>query len=156
MNDTWTEDTLLTRTYTPNKKFYDAYGRFVKYSPDSTMFIDLDSYHVELRKDKKGRWTATELEPDTEVSLVNLKTKKKHRILFLGPGNSIEDAMWLDNENLAIMGVAEGDSVGKIASVWKFNIPTNTFSVYELNDSAAARQLMGYWRKERLKGVVMN
>lgn len=152
----WTEDRMLTNNYTPTKQFYDAYGRFIKYSPDSTLFVDLDSYNVELVKDKQGRITGTEVGPDVEVSLVNLKSKTKTRLLFLGPGNSIEDAYWLDKDNLALMGIEQDDSLGKIAAVWKFHLPTSTFTLYELKDSVAARQLMGYWRKERLKGVVMN
>ncbi len=156
MESNWIDSSPLTTSYKPDKNFYDAYGRFVKYSPDSTMFIDLDSYNVDIRKDESGRWRGTEQGPDTEISLVNLKTGTKTRVLFLGPGNSIEDALWLDKENIAIMGIEDYDSLGKVAAVWKYNIPTNSYYLYELKDSVAARRLMGYWRRERLKGVVMN
>lgn len=156
MEHNWVDDSLVVSAYKPDKEFYANYGRFLKYSPDSSMFVDLDSYNVEIRKDKKGRYIGTEMGPDTEVSLVNLKDGKRTRLLFLGPGNSIEDALWLDKENIAIMGIEDYDSLGKAAAVWKINIPTSTFTLYELKDSTAARQLMGYWRRERLKGVVMN
>lgn len=156
MEDSYSDSQLHVVNYKPDQKFYDAYGRFIKYSPDSSMFIDMDSYHVGMKKNEKGQWQGTELEPETEVALVNLETGKKTRILFGGPNVSVEDALWLDKENLAIMGVEEQDSLGKVATVWKFNVPTNTFFVYELRDSVVARRLMGYWRKERLKGVLTN
>jgi len=156
MEHNWVDDSLVTTNFKPDNKFYEAYGRFLKYSPDSTMFVDLDSYNVDIRKDKNGKWQGTEQGPDTEVSLVNLTTGKKTRLLFLGPGNSIEDALWLDKESVAIMGIEDYDSLGKVAAVWKYHIPTSTFSLYELKDSVAARRLMGYWRRERLKGVTMN
>jgi hypothetical protein len=156
MADSYSDSQLMVTNYTPDNKFYEAYGRFIKYSPDSSMFIDMDSYHVGMRKNKAGKWQGTEMEAESEVALVNLKTGKKTRVLFGGPNVSIEDALWLDKENFAIMGIENQDSLGRVAAVWKFNIPTNTFFVYELRDSLVARQLMGYWRKERLKGVLVN
>ena len=68
-------------------------------------------------------------------------------------GNSVEDALWLDKDNVAIMGTEEREKVGKVAAVWKYNIPTNSFYQYELQDSVVARRLVGYWRRERLKEV---
>ena len=53
------------------------------------------------------------------------------------------------------MGVEDQDSLGKVATVWKFHVPTNTYFIYELKDSVVARRLLGYWRKERLKGVLV-
>ena len=150
----WKEDTLVRRVYKPDKKFYAAYGPLLKWSPDSSVFIDLDSYNIDIRKDKNGKLRGNEMGPDTEVSLVNPKTGQKTRLLFLGPGSSVEDGLWLDNNNLVLMGVQDyGDSLGKTAAVWKFNVPTQTFTLYEVHDATMAQQLMGYWRKERLKGI---
>jgi hypothetical protein len=156
MEHSYSDSQLLVTNYRPDQKFYEAYGRLIRYSPDSSMFIDMDSYHIGMRKNAKGKWQGTEMEADTEVALVNLKTGKKTRILFGGPEISVEDALWLDKENLAIMGIEDQDSVGRVAAIWKFNIPTSTYFVYELRDSLVARQLTGYWRKERLKGILIN
>jgi hypothetical protein len=154
MTSTWTDDSLFTVAWKPDKKYYEAYGRFLKYAPDSSYFIDLDSYNIDIRKDKTGKWIGREIGPDTEVSLINPKTGQKTRLMFMGPGNSIEDGLWLDKDNLALMGVQQYNSV-KTAAVWRFNVPTKTFYLYELHDGAAAREIMGYWKKERLKGVVV-
>lgn len=157
MEHFWVDSNTLIQPYTPDKAFYEAYGRFIKYSPDSTMFIDLDSYNVGIKKDSKGKLHGTEFGPDSEVSLVNLQTKQKIRLMFMGPGGSVEDGLWLDKDNLALIGVEDnGDSLGKVAAVWKINIPTKSYSLYTLKDSVTAKRLIGYWRRERLKGVVMN
>jgi hypothetical protein len=157
MEHSWVDTGMLVQSYTPDQKFYEAYGRFIKYSPDSTMFIDLDSYNVGMKKDSKGKWVGTEYGPDSEVSLVNLQTKQKIRLLFMGPDGSVEDGLWLDKDNLALIGVEDsGDSTGKVAAVWKINIPSKSYYLYTLRDSVTARRLIGYWRKERLKGVMVN
>jgi len=153
MKNTWTDDSLLTSPFHADKKYYEAYGRFLKYSPDSSHFIDLDSYNIDIRKDKTGHLVGHEIGPDTEVSLINKKTGKKTRLIFFGPDNSIEDGLWLDNDNLVLMGIKQEDST-KTAAVWRFNVPTNTFYLYELHDADAAKKIMGYWRKERLKDVI--
>ena len=95
--------------------------------------------------------------PDTEVSMVHPKTGQKTRLLFLGPGSSVEDGLWLNNNNLVLMGIQDyGDSLGRTTAVWKFNIPSQTFERYEMHDSARAKQLMGYWRNEKLKELSSN
>jgi hypothetical protein len=76
------------------------------------------------------------------------------RLLFMGPQGSVEDATWLDNENLVLMGVQNYTEKNARVTVWKYNVPSNTFFIYEWNDDATAKQLLGYWRKERLKGIV--
>ena len=154
LTTTWEEDSALITPFTPNKQFYNSYGRFLKYSPDSTLFIDLDSYNIDIKKDGQGRWIGLAAGPDTEVSLVNPATGQKTRLLFMGPGGSVEDAFWEDKDNLVLLGVHDGES-GKALSVWKYHLPTNSWSLYELKDPSIADQLSGQWRKERLKGVII-
>lgn len=148
------DDSLLTAPFEPSREFYEAYGRYLKYSPDSSMFIDLDSYNIEIERGKTGQWVGTEKGPDTEVSLIDLQSKKRKRLVFLGPGGSVEDAAWLDNDNVVLVGVQEdGDGEQSSAVLWKYHLPTNTFFLYEMPDSVSADKLIGSWRKERLKGL---
>jgi hypothetical protein len=156
MVTSWKDDSMLVTPFIPEKGYYEAYGRFLKYSPDSSLFVDLDSYNIDIIKDKQGRWIGTAQGPDTEVSLIDPKKKEKKRLLFAGPGTFIEEASWIDNENIALMGLQEGDSSSKrTAVVWRYHLPTSTYFQYELPNPAAATQLMRQWRKERLKGVIM-
>lgn len=152
----WEEDSAHTSDFKPNQQYFTNYGPFLKYSPDSTYFIDLDSYNVDIKKDSKGKFIASELGPDCEVSLINRSTGKKSRLLFMGPGGSVEDASWLSKDELILLGVQENnEGRGKQVSVWKYNLPTATFTLYELPDTTLAKQLINSWRRERLKGVVL-
>lgn len=155
MSDTWKEDTMYTTPFRPDADYYTNYGRFLKYSPDSTYFIDLDSYNINIHKDSKGNWIGEELGPDTEVSLVNPKTGEKTRLIFFGPSSSVEEAIWLDDDNVALLGVHDDGVSGAIAVVWKYHLPTQTFYLYELKDGLSAQELIGSWRHERLKGVTI-
>lgn len=153
MTGTWQEDSPLVSRFQPEKGFYTDYGPFLKYSPDSTRFIDLDSYNIDIKKDSKGQFIGHEIGPDVEVSLVDVSAGTRTRLLFMGPGGSIEDGMWLDNHTLVLMGVQENEKEEKKATLWRYHMPTQTYYLYELPDTAAARPLVGYWRKERLKQV---
>jgi len=153
MVDSWKDDTVQQKTYQPDKSFFALYGPFLKYSPDSSMFIDLDSYNISLSKTASGELEGREEGPDTEVSLVDLKAKHKKRLVFLGPGGSVEDGGWLDNDNLVLIGLQDDpDGNSKIPVVWKYHIPTHTFFLFQSPDSIASQQI-DRWRKERLKGV---
>ncbi|HTE25639.1 hypothetical protein [Flavitalea sp.] len=156
MMNSWKEDSLYITPFEPASNFYEIYKPYLKYSPDGSMFIDLDSYNLALEKDENGRQVAIESGPDTEVSLVNVKDKKKTRLVFLGPGSSIEDGSWIDNDNLILLGFQEsGDAGNKLPVIWRYHLPTTTFYIYEMPDPAVAKQLMGQWRKERLKGLTI-
>ena len=151
----WTEDSLLTTAFEPEPGYFENYGPLLKYSPDSTKFIDLDSYNISISRNNKGERVGEPQGPDVEVSLVDLKKKQTSRLLFLGPGNNVEDATWLDNENLILVTSVDNGDTTPNASVIKYSIPSKTYQVYETADPSIVNNLKGYWRKERLKGVIM-
>jgi hypothetical protein len=155
MTSSWQDDSMLVSPFKPEKDFYTSYGPFLKYSPDSSQFIDLDSYNIDIKKDAKGRFIGNEIGPDYEVSLVHVKDGTKTRLVFMGPGGSIEDALWLDNQTLVLMGVQENEKAGKMPTLWRFHLPTKTFYLYEIPDTTIAGSLMGYWKTERLKNVII-
>lgn len=144
-------ESLVVTRFQPAKSFYDMYGRFLKFSPDSSMFVDIDSYNIEFQKNKAGQLIPLEKGPDTEVSLVNRETAERTRLVFLGPGNGVEDASWTDNNNVLLVGYHEKDtSKTRTPVIWRYHVPTKTFHVYESSDTSISRKLIN-WRKERLK-----
>lgn len=148
------EDSMLTSSFQPGPEFYRSYRSFIKYSPDSTKFVDLDSYNIEISRNNQGTYTGNEMGPDTEVSLVDLEKGEKSRLVFLGPSGSIEDGGWLDNETIVLVGIQDNASAdAKTAVLWKYHLPTKTFFLYELQDGANTEKILNQWRKERLKNV---
>ena len=152
----WKEDTLYTTPFQADAEFFQSYGPFIKYSFDSTMFIDLDSYNIKITKLEDGTYTGEELGPDTEVSLVDLQDKLKKRLIFLGPGGDIQDGGWLDSQTIVLAGMQEGsDGVSSVPVVFKYHIPTRTFFLYETQDTLNATAIMRAWRNQRLKNVAI-
>jgi hypothetical protein len=85
------------------------------------------------------------------VSLIDLEEKEKKRLVFLGPGNSVEEAAWIDNYNFLLIGYHASDTAKvKTAVIWRYHIPTKTFHVYESSDSSITTGLTS-WRKERFR-----
>lgn len=145
------DDSLHVSAFQPDSSYYKEYGRFLKYSPDSSFFVDLDSYNIDFHKNKKGELVPIEVGPDTEVSVVDIAQKEKTRLVFLGPGNGVEDAGWIDNNTIVLLGYHEKDtSKLKTAVLWRYHIPTKTFYVYESPDNSLAQGLLE-WRRERLR-----
>lgn len=150
----WKEDSMIVSPLKLEPDFLKDYGTLIRYSPDSSMFIDLDSYNIDISRDKNGKLVGKELGPDTEVSLVDLDAKERKRLVFLGPGGSVDEGGWLDKETLVLAGMQDNAAdTGKTAVIWKYHIPTNTFFLYELPMSSDIKQLMNNWTRRRLKNV---
>jgi hypothetical protein len=149
----WKEDSMIVAPFKLDESFLRNYGSLIRYSPDSSMFIDLDSYNIDISRNSKGQLVGKEIGPDSEVSLVDLNTKERRRLVFLGPDGSIDEGGWLDKETIVLAGMQDNADAGKTAVIWKYHIPTNTFFMYELPVSADIKQLMNDWTKKRLKDV---
>jgi hypothetical protein len=152
----WQEDFQNNAAFVPDTNYFSSYGQFFKYAPDSSKFIDLDSYNISIRKNKEGKLIGSDQEPETEISLIDLKKKEKLRLLFMGPGNSIEDAAWIDNDNLILIGYMENDSAtGTNAAIWQFNLSSKNVNLYELSDDSVLNKLRNYSQRVRLKNVLI-
>jgi hypothetical protein len=146
-------DSLKFTDFTRSKDYYQAYGPYLKYSPDSSMFIDLDSYGILIEKDQSGRWVGSESGPDVEIMLVNTKTAQKSRLLFLGPGNTIDEAYWFNNDDIVLLGTQ--DDRGHSASIWLYSLPERTFYLYKAKNDQALVETMLRLSNERLKNIRM-
>ncbi|MDF2190946.1 hypothetical protein [Paraflavitalea sp. CAU 1676] len=153
MVSSYQEDSMLVTPFEDNNNFFRNYGPFLKYSPDSSMFIDLDSYNIDITRDAQGRFSGSEMGPDTEVSLIDVEDKTRTRLVFLGPGGMVEDGLWLDNQTLVLMGRQENEHGKQVPTLWRFHVPTHTYFIYELPDPSLAGPMAEYWKTERLKLV---
>lgn len=150
MVNTWKEDTVPVTPISNDKRFFELYGKLLKYSSDGSLFLDLDSYNIDIEKDEQGKLIGIEKGPDTEVSLGNLETKEKKRLLYFGPGSTIEEAVWQDDDNLMLLGVRETENpASKIALIWKYHLPTKDFYLYESADPKMTQRFID-WGKQRL------
>ena len=151
MVNTWREDSAMITAFHADKAFYDKYGPLLKYSPDSSKYIDLDSYNIDIVRNSEGKRVIQELGPDFEIAMVDVKDETRQRLMFLGPGGQIHEAGWLDNENIIMAGMNETpDGKGMVAVIWRYHLPTKTFYQYE-NAESMDEETMRAWREERIR-----
>lgn len=103
-------------------------------SPDRKRGIDLYSYHWDLSMEK-GEVKAEVLEPDTEVVLLDPARNARTRILFLGTDAGVDDAVWMDDATIAIVGYQdawEGGRPGRTREplLWIIRLDAGTVSLF--------------------------
>lgn len=84
--------------------FHAVYTPFLIFSPDSSRYIDIDSYLWTL-----DAYGDPSFEADQEINLIDMKTDSVTRVGFLGPSLRIEEVIWLDDTNLVLLGNQDGD-----------------------------------------------
>jgi len=90
-------------------------------SPDGTKYLEYGGY-------------SEEVEPDSELALIDSLKKERRRLMFYGPSVRIDDAAWADNETIMAVGTEEVDPGLQNTSVqplvWIFHLPKRLVSTY--------------------------
>ena len=108
--------------YLPDSE--NLFKDFFIFSPDSTKFIDLDSYSIMLEKDSIGRLFSEGREVDSEVALIDVKGKRRVRMLFCGTVCRYEEAYWKRNGLVYILGFTKENSMD-YPTIWTFDLINN-------------------------------
>jgi hypothetical protein len=129
----------------------DLYRQFFIPSPDSKFLIDMDSYSLLLEKDSDGKLVSFGSEVDTEVSLINISEKVSSRILFCGSDEKIEEACWLDNDLVYILGFSRKVN-SFFPTIYSYKISDNTMVIIQCHNPID-RSKFDYTIKTRLKTI---
>jgi uncharacterized protein YcfL len=131
LEEFWSDDSLKQETFTPDNNFYKDYVQLLRWSPDSNYVLDLGTYGAVKTKDKNGKTKIESGEVDTEVALLDLRSKTRYRLMFFGPSTAIVDGRWLDSSNMAILGLNEQNSNQHPDTVlWVINAKDKFFRKY--------------------------
>ena len=84
------------------KAFYNLYKPGLSFSWDTSHFLDIYSYWLNL--EKKGNKIVANAEVDQAVSLCDLKNNKWIRIYFCGYSTRIDEAVWIDRRYFILAG----------------------------------------------------
>jgi hypothetical protein len=128
----------------------ELHKEFFIYLPDSSKYIDLDSYSLILEK-SNGKLKSLGSEPDTEVAVVNLKDSTRTRILFCGPACIPEEALWDEENNVYVLGLS--DETGKEYLPFIHIYDLSKRSVLRLYTKKAGRHPNNYIAKVRMANV---
>lgn len=133
LKDYWNGDSLEQKPYEADRNFYNDYDSLLKWSADSSYILDIGTYGMMAVKDKQGKSRLESGEADTEIALLDPKKKLRTRLMFFGPGTSIEAAQWVDSNQVAILGTFDEDADNKQdTTLWIINAKDKFFKRYEL------------------------
>lgn len=134
-----------------NEKSIKLYEPLFFYSPDSTYFLDLDSYSLVLDKDAKGNLTWMGGDPEEKVQLVKTNDLSASTLLFFGTEDFAETAIWRNKYLFEIYGFHIRN--GKfIPTIWKYNLESKTLSEFESKKTFDSRP-NSYLIDVRLKSI---
>lgn len=141
---------ILPGSVTPiwHPAFEQYYQPLLIFSPDSTRYLDIDSY-LWFVIDKNSPNPEIGYSPDQEVNLVIFEDSTVNRIAFRGPSQRVEDAVWLDKQAVALL---ENNEEGRpMVSIIELN--HQTVQYYEFPDSVTTAK--GYWNNRVDKAMEM-
>jgi len=107
---------------------YDSinlFNDFLIYSPDSNYCIDLDSYSLILEKDSSGVLFSEGSEVDSEVGLLDIKQKKRIRVMFCGTESMPEEIQWVSYNSFYILGYTKENNLIR-PTIWIHDNKNNT------------------------------
>ncbi len=131
----------------------DLYASLYVYNADSTMAIDLDSYHLVIEQDKHGVLYSPGREVDTEIGLIDFEAQTRRRILFCGTPCIFEEAGFHPSGTIVIAGFIEDeDDHGYAPALWEVDLQQNTVSFSTVSKSLHPKSIL-YIPNKRLQHV---
>ena len=145
---------LMTSSFGMSKDFNEQYGKWLIPSPNKQRVLDLYSYNLVIERDKLGKWNCKGLNSDSEVSVIDPSTKTKTRLLFMGPGTTIENGFWLDDNNVVIVGIGINNQYNAPNPIlWQINLITQEIDQFDYLDNLKIPTLDSYLKEQRFKGL---
>ncbi len=129
----------------------DLYAPLYVYNADSTMAIDLDSYHLVLEQDANGYLFSPGREVDMEIGLIDFEEQTRRRILFCGTPCLFEEAGFHPSGTVVIAGFIE-DEQGFVPAIWDVDPNQYTLSVSLASKSVHPKDIL-YIPKKRLQHI---
>ena len=118
------KESFYSTEYDPYDESIRIYNRFLIYSPDSSCFIDLDSYSLMLERNDAGELITYGTEVDMQAALVSITEKIRKTLIFCGTACLIEEAEWIDNNTVCILGFTDPDE-NPTPTIWTFHLSVN-------------------------------
>jgi hypothetical protein len=114
------------------KEFMTIYKPIITFSSDSTKFIDIYSYQLNL--EKKGNRFIANTDIDQAIFLFDKNKKYWKSIYFMGTTNGwIEDIVWISKTEFLLVGIEKNDVEKKLPKIILGN--TEKQRLYYFNSS---------------------
>ena len=123
--DNWVEDSLIIRKQNLDRDFLKSYESVLVYSIDHQKVIDMGTYGTVINKNKNDQSHLQSGEPDTEIAVIDLRSKQRRRIFFSGPGTNIEKGFWMNDSTVLLAGKANEQNA-EIPMIWLVTLSKNS------------------------------
>ncbi len=129
----------------------DPFADLYVFNSDSTLAIDLDSYHLVLEKDQQGMLFTPGRSPDMEIGLIDLAESKRERLLFCGPACLFEEGSFHPSGHIVIAGFSQNDK-GYLPTIWVVDPKADSLQVKNIPEAYNPAKI-NYLPDVRLKHV---
>ena len=121
-----------TATKAELDSFYAIYKPLIRFSPDGHFFADIYSYQLNLEKDG-DQFVATP-EIDQQVELFDTKKNITYGLVSGGTENWIDEALWLDDNNLILAGITKDSLANRHPVILVVNTNTGLIQEFSCSD----------------------
>ncbi|MBD0401229.1 hypothetical protein [Flammeovirga sp. EKP202] len=131
------------------------YSKTFMYSPDSTYYIDMDSYGLEIAENDDGSLEYLGREIDIKVQLVNVLTSDSSAIELMMCGTSCfpEEAYWENKTTVSILGLSTDRSEKVYPTIWTYDLTNGAFVKY-ISEKEVIPTDENYFEKYRLNKLL--
>jgi hypothetical protein len=154
------EDTLhfdndFQQDFRHRRIFLDTYKPILTYSPDSSEFIDIYSYQLNL--EKKGNYYYANPEIDQAIFLCDPKRKYWDSIFFGTNSQWIDEVTWISNTKFILVGIIKSDDDKKMPLILLGDTGTQILIKYLNGNKNAFQNDKGYssdkLKRMKIKGL---
>ncbi|WP_044200864.1 hypothetical protein [Flammeovirga sp. OC4] len=131
------------------------FSRTFMYSPDSTYYVDMDSYGLEIYESEDGSLEYLGREIDIKVQLVNVLTSDSSAIELMMCGTTCfpEEAYWENNTTVSILGLSTDTAEKVYPTIWTYDLTNGAFVKY-ISESEVIPNDENYFEKHRLNKIL--
>ncbi len=129
----------------------DIFRHLFVFNADSSLAIDLDSYHLIVKKTDDGILYTPGREVDMEIGLIDIEAGVRRRILFCGTPCVFEEASFHPSGNIIIAGFIEGEE-NYVPALWNIDPEKYTVTLSQVSKSFHPKEIL-YIPKIRLKHI---
>lgn len=153
--DTTHFDNNFAQDFKSYKAFVSTYKPVITFSPDSSKFIDIYSYQLNL--EKKEDYYYANPDVDQAVFLCYPKGKYWNRIFFGTSAEWIDEVVWISNTRFILVGITKSAEDRKKPQILLGNTEDQTLVRYICRNKSCVQRTAGYTssklKKIKMKGL---
>ena len=153
--DTLHFDNNFPQDFNSYKKFLSIYKPLMTYLSDSSKFIDIYSYQLNL--EKKGNYYEANPDLDQAVLMCDLKAKYWNRVYFGTSSQWIDEVIWISKTRFILVGIIKSEDDKKKPQILFGDTNKQTLLKYLNTNKTTFQNKIGYTstklKKINIKGL---